>query len=169
MTTERAIPPLDADELTTLEGWLDFQRATLESKCAGLTDEQAATASVPPSPLTLTGLVQHLAEVERAWFQGTVAGRSFEPIFGPKSDPSGHEGGFELAPDATLSGALDTWRAEVVSSREAYAGRAAADTSPFMGGEVTLRWVLIHLVEEYARHNGHADLIRERIDGATGA
>ena len=169
MTTERAIPPLNADELTTLEGWLDYQRSTLEGRCADLTDEQAATASVEPSPLTLIGLVQHLAEVERAWFQGTVAGRSFEPIHGPKPDPNGHEGGFDIAPGATLSGALATWRAEVASSREAYAGRTTADTSPFMGAEVTLRWVLIHLIEEYARHNGHADLIRERIDGVTGA
>ncbi|MDE9364702.1 DinB family protein [Luteipulveratus sp. YIM 133132] len=168
MTTERPMPPLDADEIATLEGWLDFHRSTLEAKCAGLDDAQAATASVPPSPLTLVGLVQHLSEVERTWFRVLVAGESLDTLYGPKADPSDHEGGFEVADGATLTGALGTWRTEVAASRAACSGRAASQTVPFMGARVTLRWVYVHLIEEYARHNGHADLLRERIDGATG-
>jgi Protein of unknown function (DUF664) len=117
---ERPLPPLNADERTTLESWLDFHRATLAIKCDGLGDEQAAAASVPPSGLTLTGLVQHLAEVERNWFRRVLAGR-----------------------------ALDS-------------------TGRFSGQDVSLRWIYVHMIEEYARHNGHGDLVRERIDGATG-
>ena len=130
-TIDRPLPPLNADERTTLESWLDFHRATLAMKCEGLDDEQAAEASVPPSGFTLTGLVQHLAEVERNWFQRVLAGEGAPPIY-------------DLA------------------------ARALTDTGRFMGQDVSLRWIYVHLIEEYARHNGHADLIRERIDGTTG-
>lgn len=168
MTTERPMPPLNADELQTLEGWLDFHRFTLASKCEGLDDAQAATPSLSPSPLTLMGLVQHLSEVERAWFRVLFAGEELEPIYGPKPGPAAHDGGFDIAEGATLSGALDTWRAEVAACRAAVADREPTDIVPFMGQEVTLRWVYAHLIEEYARHNGHADLLREAIDGTTG-
>ena len=166
---ERPRPPLNADERSTLEGWLDFHRATLELKCSGLDDAQAATAAVAPSEFTLTGLVQHLAEVERNWFQRVFAGRDAPPIYDPEADPHGPDGGFEVAEGATLAAALATWQAEIATARELCAGRDLADTGRFFGLEVSLRWIYVHLIEEYARHNGHADLLRERIDGVTGA
>jgi uncharacterized damage-inducible protein DinB len=165
---ERPMPPLNADERTTLESWLDFHRATLAMKCEGLDDEQAATASVPPSGFTLTGLVQHLAEVERNWFRRVLAGEQAPPIHDPKADLRGPDGGFELAEGATLRAALDTWQTEIARARENCAARSLTDIGSFMGHDVSLRWIYVHMIEEYARHNGHADLIRERIDGTTG-
>jgi hypothetical protein len=129
----------------------------------------AAVASVSPSGLTLTGLVQHMAEVERNWFRRVLAGEQAPPIYDPQADPSGPDGGFDLAEGATLGGALETWRAEIARAREQCAGRALNDTGRFMDQDVNLRWIYVHMIEEYARHNGHADLLRERIDGATGA
>jgi uncharacterized damage-inducible protein DinB len=162
------MPPLQADERTTLEAWLDFYRATLLQKCAGLDDEQLRAASVPPSPLTLLGLVQHMTEVERNWFRRVLVGEAVPPIYGPPADPDGPDEGFDVADDATWDGARATWEAEVSRARENCAGRGLDETSPFMGAQVTLRWILTHMIGEYARHAGHADLIRERIDGATG-
>ena len=162
------MPPLNADERTTLESWLDFHRATLAMKCAGLDEQQAATASVPPSGFTLTGLVQHLAEVERNWFRRVLAGEQVPPIHDPRADPGGPDGGFDLSEGATLGAALDTWRAEIARAREHCAARLLTDTGRFMDQDVSLRWIYVHMIEEYARHNGHADLIRERIDGTTG-
>ena len=162
------MPPLNADERTTLESWLDFHRATLALKCEGLDDEQAAEPSVPPSGFTLTGLVQHLAEVERNWFRRVLAGEHAPPIYDPQADPNGPDGGFDLAENATLTAALATWHDEVARARDLCAARALTDTGRFMGQDVSLRWIYVHLIEEDPRHNGHADLIRERIDGATG-
>ena len=87
------MPPLNADERTTLESWLDFHRATLAMKCEGLDDRQAAQTSVPPSGFTLTGLVQHLAEVERNWFRRALAGEGAAPIYDPQADPNGPTAG----------------------------------------------------------------------------
>ncbi|MFJ6011055.1 DinB family protein [Streptomyces sp. NPDC092952] len=165
---DRPMPPLNADERTTLEGWLDFHRTTLAMKCEGLDDEQAATASVPPSGFTLTGLVQHMAEVERNWFRRVFAGEQAPPIHDPQADPNSPDGGFDVAAGATLDAALTTWHAEIARAREHCAGRPLTDTGRFMGQEVSLRWIYVHMIEEYARHNGHADLVRERVDGATG-
>jgi uncharacterized damage-inducible protein DinB len=162
------MPPLNADERTTLEGWLDFHRTTLALKCEGLSDKQAADASVSPSLLTMTGIIQHMAEVERNWFRRVLAGEQAPPIYDPQADPNGPDGGFELAEDATLDGALVTWRAEISAARGQCAARLLTDTGRFMEQEVSLRWIYVHMIEEYARHNGHADLIRERIDGSTG-
>ncbi|MTE17969.1 DUF664 domain-containing protein [Streptomyces sp. TRM43335] len=168
----RPVPPPHADERATLEGWLDLARATLEMKCSGLDDDQARRASVPPSSMTLLGLVRHMAEVERSWFQRIFAGSDVPWLYG-----EGTESGFDLAPDQGIEEALATWRAQVARSRELVAGASPDDfgllpeaESGHLGGErrVSLRWILIHMVGEYARHNGHADLIRERIDGATG-
>jgi hypothetical protein len=162
------MPPLQADERATLEGWLDFYRATLALKCAGLTEEQLRTPAAPPSPLTLLGLVQHMAEVERNWFRRVLLGERVPPIFDPDADPDGPDGGFDLSPDVTADDARRTWAEEVARGRAACAGRDLDRTSPFMGAEVTLRWIYSHMIGEYARHAGHADLLRERIDGATG-
>jgi hypothetical protein len=164
----RPMPPLNADERTTLDGWLDFHRATLAMKCQGLDDPQAATASAPPSGFTLIGLVQHMAEVERNWFRRVFAGEDAPPIYDRHADPAGPDGGFDLAEGATLQDALETWRFEIAVARERCAACPLTETGRFMGQDVSLRWIYVHMIEEYARHNGHADLLRERIDGATG-
>jgi len=167
-TIDRLMPPLNADERSTLESWLDFHRATLAMKCDGPNDEQAATASVPPSGFTLTGLVRHMAEVERNWFRRVFAGEQAPPIHDLRADPRGPDGGFELSEGATLAGAIATWHSEIVHAREHCAARSLTDTGRFMDQDVSLRWIYVHMIEEYARHNGHADLLRERIDGTTG-
>lgn len=159
---------MSADERTTLEGWLDFYRRTLQRKCAGLDDQGLRTASVPPSPLTLLGLLQHAAEVERNWFRRVLAGENAPPIFGPRDHPDGHDGGFDVSPRSSYVAALDIWRDEIEAARTNCARHALDDTVPFLGTEVSLRWIYTHMIAEYARHCGHADLIRERIDGSAG-
>jgi uncharacterized damage-inducible protein DinB len=165
---QRPIPPLNGDERATLEGWLEFHRTTLAMKCEGLDEEQAARASVPPSELTLTGLVQHMAEVERNWFRRVLTGEQAPPIYAPESDANAPDGGFDLAEGATLRDARATWQSEVAHARALCSDRALSDTGNLMEQDVSLRWIYVHLIEEYARHNGHADLLRERIDGTTG-
>ena len=166
--TDRPMPPLTADERTTLEAWLDFYRATLALKCDGLSDAELRTASVDPSTLTLLGLVQHMAEVERNWFRRVLIGEPAPPIYDPTADTSGHDGGFDVSEQSTRVAAHAVWQDEIAEARANCASRGLDDTSPFMGGEVTLRWIYCHMIGEYARHCGQADLIRERIDGATG-
>lgn len=162
------MPPLNADERTMLESWLDFYRVTLASKCEGLDDEQLRAASVPPSALTLLGLVQHAAEVERNWFRRVLVGEDAPPIFGQRDHPEGHDGGFDVLAQSSYGAAADIWQEEIRRARAHCAERALDDTSPFMGSEVSLRWIYAHMIAEYARHCGHADLIRERIDGTAG-
>ncbi|MEU4010959.1 DinB family protein [Streptomyces pseudogriseolus] len=163
----RPVPVFTGDERVMLESWLDFHRATLALKCAGLDDAQVRVTSVEPSAMTLLGLVQHMAVVERNWFQRIVAGRDVPPVFDDVT-------GFTLDPARGMGEALDVWRREVARGRELCAGLPLDGTGriadgPMAGAEVSLRWVLIHMIEEYARHNGHADLLRERIDGVTGS
>jgi uncharacterized damage-inducible protein DinB len=165
---DRPIPPMNADERATLEGWLDFYRATLATKCAGLDEDQLRNASVPPSPLTLLGLVQHLAEVERNWFRRVLLGEDAPAIYESTPNADGHDGGFDLHEDVTFEAAHAIWLREVAQARANCADRGLDEASPFMGGVVTLRWIYTHMIGEYARHNGHADLIRERVDGGTG-
>ncbi|MGA5112523.1 DinB family protein [Streptomyces sp. NRRL S-1314] len=164
----RPVPVFSGDERTMLESWLDYHRATLALKCAGLDDAQVRVASVEPSAMTLLGLVQHMAVVERNWFQRIVAGQDVPPVF--DDDVTG----FSLDPARGMDEALGVWRREVARGRELCAGLPLDGTGriadgPMAGVEVSLRWVLIHMIEEYARHNGHADLLRERIDGVTGS
>jgi hypothetical protein len=165
---DRPMPPLNADERTTLAGWLDFYRATLANKCDGLGEQQLRAASVPPSPLTLLGLVQHMAEVERNWFRRVLLGEEAPAIYDPQPNVEGHDGGFDLSDDVTFTTAHVNWQREITQARANCADRLLDQTSPFMAGEVTLRWIYTHMIAEYARHNGHADLIRERLDGCTG-
>ncbi|WP_206045776.1 DinB family protein [Nocardia mangyaensis] len=167
-TPERPMPPLNADERTTLESWLDFYRTTLAMKCQGLDDTQLRTAAAAPSTLTLLGLVQHMAEVERNWFRRVLAGESVPPIHDPRADTAGHDGGFAVSETSSYATALATWQGEIEHARANCAERALDDTAAFMGGRVGLRWIYTHMIAEYARHCGHADLLRERIDGATG-
>lgn len=164
---ERTMPPMDADERGSLESWLDFYRTTLAQKCHGLAAEQLREASVAPSAITLLGLVQHMAEVERNWFRRVLAQQDV-PLLFPADQPREHSGGFDLAEDASFPAAFSAWRAETDQARQNCADRALDDTVPLMGGQVTLRWIYTHMIGEYARHCGHADLIRERIDGSTG-
>jgi uncharacterized damage-inducible protein DinB len=165
---ERLMPPPDADTRRSLESWLDFYRVTLARKCDGLTEEQLRTASAEPSPITLLGLVQHMAEVERNWFRRVLAGEAVPSIFTPDADPQEHDGGFELTDGTTYDRALSIWRTEIDRARTNCARCALEDTCPFLGGQVTLHWIYTHMIAEYARHCGHADLVRERIDGRTG-
>lgn len=154
-----------------LESWLDFQRATLALKCEGLDDRQLRLASVEPSAMTLLGLVQHMAEIERNWFQRVFAGQDIRFLFGKEGDA-----GFLLDPDQGIEGALALWRAEIDRGRELIVDASLEDSGPLSqenaavlgDSTVSLRWILIHMIEEYARHNGHADLLRERIDGVKG-
>ncbi|MEV5177047.1 DinB family protein [Streptomyces flaveolus] len=168
----RPIPPGHAGERAMLEAWLEFHRATLALKCSGLDDEQARLASAPPSSMTLLGLVQHMAEVERNWFQRVFAGRDVPPVFGESNLD-----GFALQRERRLDEATAVWRAEVARGRELIVDASLDDScrlseqeAGHVGDEgVSLRWIMVHMIEEYARHNGHADLIRERIDGVAGA
>ncbi len=165
-TTERPEPPRTADERTSLEGWLDFHRATLALKCQGLNDAQLREASAPPSGLTLLGLVRHMAEVERSWFRRVLAQEDAPPIWYSDEDP---DGDFRVTGEDTAKDCFAVWREEIARAKEAAAGRHLDDVVARPGrGDYSLRWIYLHMIEEYARHNGHADLIRERIDGATG-
>jgi hypothetical protein len=166
MSTDRALAPFEADERTTLTGFLDFQRATLAVKCEGLTDDQLRQQAVPPSRLSLLGLVRHMAEVERNWFRPVLSGEPMALYFGSDMD---WEASFREVPTADVAEAFRTWRAECDHSRALAATAPSLDVRGFRhSGYVSLRWVITHLIEEYARHNGHADLLRERLDGSTG-
>ncbi|MCX4823771.1 DinB family protein [Streptomyces sp. NBC_01142] len=159
----RPIPPFEADERTMLESWLTFHRATLALKCEGVEGDGIRQASVEPSSMTLLGLVQHMAEVERNWFQRVFSGLDVPSVY------EGNKSGFALAPERDLDEALAVWRAEIARGEAICADRSLDDTGTLWKQPVSLRWIYVHLIEEYARHNGHADLIRERLDGKTGA
>lgn len=166
MTVQRSLPSSGADERATLTGFLDFQRATLAVKCEGLTDAQLRDQAVPPSALSLLGLIRHMAEVEANWFRPLLSGERMGGIWAPGLDA---EVAFRDAATASVADAFAVWQAECEHARQLTAAAASLDADGERGGkQYTLRWVLVHMIEEYARHNGHADLLRERIDGATG-
>jgi uncharacterized damage-inducible protein DinB len=166
MDDPRIDPPLEADELTTLTTFLDFNRETLAVKCAELTPDQLRERAVPPSNLSLIGLVRHMAEVERNWFRPVLGGEEMETIFAPDMD---WEGAFRDAATADVYEAFKIWRAECDHSRALVAASPALETRGHRGDYwFSLRYVLTHMIEEYARHNDHADLLRERLDGVTG-
>lgn len=163
---DRVDPPLLASEREMLVAWLDWHRATLALKCEGLSDAQLAERSVPPSRLSLLGLVRHMAEVERGWFRRGVGGEDAPPGYYTDANP---DGDFEDVDSADVAEAFATWRADCDRAREIVAAAPSLDVT-FSGTtrQYSLRWVLVHMIEEYARHNGHADLLRERIDGSVG-
>jgi uncharacterized damage-inducible protein DinB len=163
----RTLPPPEAGERETLTAFLDFQRATLAVKCAGLTAQQLRIQAVQPSNLSLLGLVRHMAEVERNWFRPVLDGEPMASVFAPGLD---WERSFADVTDADPDEALAVWEAECDHARKLVAAAPSLDAAGDRDGLGTfsLRWILVHLIEEYARHNGHADLLRERIDGATG-
>ncbi|WP_316527865.1 DinB family protein [Kitasatospora brasiliensis] len=164
----RVDPPMTADEATTLTGFLDYHRSTLAMKCAGLADDQLRLRAVPPSNLSLLGLVRHMAEVEQYWFQFILLGRDISEAHFWTED--NEDGDFDDVDTADVAADFAVWRAEIEAARRAADG-LPLDTvgkNPRRGQPVTLRWILAHVVEEYARHNGHADLLRESVDGVTG-
>ncbi|MFI6088058.1 DinB family protein [Streptomyces sp. NPDC051218] len=156
------------DERLMLVDFLAAQRTTLELKCTGL-DAELAQRSVAPSTLSLLGLVRHLADVERRWFRRVLAGEEAPPLYGSDSDPD-HDFDGAVPEPAVIAAAWQAWRTEVAFADRFVADAPGLDMEGDDGwrGTVSLRWVLIHMIEEYARHNGHADLLRERIDGAIG-
>jgi uncharacterized damage-inducible protein DinB len=162
----RIEPTFLLDERTMLEGWLEFHRTTLVLKCEGLTDEQRKARPVTTSLLSLHGLIRHMAEVERGWFRRTIGSEDLPTIYS-----YAHDTDAELAlDDADWDTDLAHWQAECGGARAAAAAHdldyAAAHHRT--GALVSLRWAYNHMIEEYARHNGHADLIRELVDGSVG-
>ncbi|MFC5186176.1 DinB family protein [Actinomadura harenae] len=166
---DRVAPPITGNERDTLRANLDYHRATLAMKCEGLTDEQLRRTSMPPSALSLLALVRHMAEVERAWFR-----RVFEDADAPMVW-SGEMFDFQAAYDAsrgTVSEAFTAWRDEVETSRRVEREAGSLDVighQPRWEKDVSLRFAVVHVLLEYARHNGHADLVREGVDGVVGA
>lgn len=161
---QRVRPPEDADERQTLSVLLDFLRATVVNKVAGLTDEQATIRSVRSSELTAAGLVKHLTGVERFWFTIDFAGLDAP---WPWTDDDAH-GAFQLAEGETLSDIVTAYQAECENSRKVTAAASLDDRARSDGMNFTLRYALAHMIEETARHCGHLDLIREAIDGQRG-
>ncbi len=165
----RTPEPHTGDERAMLDGWLDWHRQTLLHKCAGLTGEQLIVPSAEPSSLTLLGLVRHMADVERAWFRVRAAGQPLDNLYWSEADPDADF--LDLEPSSAGTD-FATFRQEVDAARAAVADLPLEHTFTHRRHgqpiEISLRWVYLHMIEEYARHNGHADLIRERIDGATG-
>jgi uncharacterized damage-inducible protein DinB len=160
----RSDPPFVQPERPMLESWLEHHRVTLLLKCEGLDDAGRRSRPVPTSLLSLHGIVRHLAEVERSWFRRVLAPEPDLPHIWPGTDR-------DLFPldGADWAADLATWQGECAASRAAAAGRSLDDTGLRHGEPCSLRWIYLHMIEEYARHNGHADLIRELVDGTVGA
>ena len=160
---DRKDPACVGDERTMLADYLDYYRATFEAKCRGLASDQLDVRSVPPSSLSLHGLVRHLAGCERWWFRQQFAGLDLPDLYEGDDD-------FD-ALDGDANEALALWRAECAASRaivDAAPSLDATGTRRSTGEPISLRWVMLRMITEYARHDGHADLLRELIDGATG-
>jgi uncharacterized damage-inducible protein DinB len=170
----RPEPPLAADETATLLGFLDYQRATLAWKCSGL-DAAGLRAKTAASSITLGGMLKHLANVEDYWFSRRLHGRDPQPIWEAADWDADPDWDWHPAAGDTPEYLRALWQDAVVRSRSLVA-EAMADGGldqlarrPWSDGRApSLRWILVHLIEEYARHNGHADFLRESIDGSTG-
>jgi hypothetical protein len=164
----RSEPSRVSGERDALQAWLDYHRATLLFKCQGLDGEQLVRRAAEPSTLSLLGLVRHMAEVERGWFRRGFAGRSDVPLlYCSDEDP---DADFDRADAAEAEADFLAYQAECALADEAVRDRSLDDTFPGRrdGAPIDLRWVYLHMIEEYARHNGHADILRERLDGVTG-
>ncbi|MGZ4569071.1 MAG: DinB family protein [Blastococcus sp.] len=156
--------PVTGDDREILEGYLRWQRETLLNICAGLDAGQLAQRPLPPSELSLLGLVRHLAKVERIWLRQRAAGESVESLFGGPGAPDDFR---DVAADGAER-ALEALQQEWRLADEAVAGMSFDDAVAFRDQTWSLRMVYVHLIGEYARHNGHADLLREQLDGVTG-
>jgi uncharacterized damage-inducible protein DinB len=157
--------PLTGEERPMLEGFLAWHRALLQHKCAGLTGEQLALCSTPPSNLSLLGLVRHMAKVERRWFRERIGGEELEPMYDEAT--LGKDADFEDLDPARAQADYERLVEECRLAQEALDKASYDDTVTSRMGEMSVRAVVIHMVEEYAQHNGHADLLREAIDGKT--
>lgn len=172
---DRPFPPSAGDETTMLLAFLDLQRATFAWKCDGL-DAAGLAATVGASTMTLGGMLKHLAAVEYFWFPMLFAGLPHEEPWRSVDWEGDPDWAWRTAARHTPDELRALWRAEVERSRAVVRdavrtgldGRCARDPGGFEGGPPTLRWVLLHMIEEYARHVGHADLLRESVDGAVG-
>jgi hypothetical protein len=173
MTNLARDPELDpqGDEATLLRSFLDYQRTILIRKAEGISDAQARTV-IEPSDMSLLGLIRHMAEVERNWFRRRFAGQDAPPHYYGDHDPDGdfHPGESDTLDEAmaTLAGEIDFARTSTAEISLDTLALAVPPTQRIPGWQPNLRWILIHMIEEYARHCGHADLLRERIDGAVG-
>ena len=164
----RIDPPYVNGERENYDAWLEYHRATLLLKCEDLDGEALRARPVPTSLMSLHGLVRHMAEVERGWFQRTLAGADSPPLYyDAETNP---EGDFEIPDGVSFADDVTVFERECQRSREIAAAHGLDDTG-IRGGEnaeVSLRWIYVHMIEEYARHNGHADLFREMLGGSTG-
>jgi uncharacterized damage-inducible protein DinB len=163
---DRREPDQTAPELPLLNGFLDYYRDTLATKCAGLSADQLAERAVEPSPLSLLGLLRHMGDVECGWFRRFNG----EQITFRYSTEDNLDGEFvdAAADPAQVDDAYRYWQEEIAHAREVVAAHSLDDTFVKRGETFSLRWILVHMIEEYARHCGHADFLRERIDGSTG-
>ena len=164
----RVDPPFVAGEREMLDAWLDFHRATLLMKCEGLDAEQLTTRAVPPSSLSLLGLVRHMTEVERSWFRRVLLDEDAGPVYYSADNP---DADFDDVGAADATADMARFQDEVERCRRITSEHPDLDALARRrrrGHEVSLRWIYVHMIEEYARHNGHADFLRERIDGVTG-
>jgi hypothetical protein len=174
----RIDPPLRGSEASVLRAYLDFHRETFRWKCRGLTQEQLAQA-LPPSDMTLGGMMKHLAVVESSWFEDVFAGRGLMPPYDTVDWDADRDWEWHTAKDDSPEELFALFD-EACRRADAVLDEALADSGPGLDGEsvkksrqadegaFSLRWIVVHLIEEYARHNGHADLIRQSIDGETG-
>lgn len=165
----RVDPDLQASEAVMLSSFLTWQRQTLSLKCQALTAEQLCLATAPRSNLTLLGLIRHMADMECFWFRHKLAGQGMPYVFSSQEAP---DAAFDdvVATEETVAAAFAVWQQEIAFAQEFLhdaPGLASTGTN-LAPGAVTVRWVMMHLIEEYARHNGHADLIRQGIDGRVG-
>jgi hypothetical protein len=159
--------PFNGPERLQLDAWLDFYRATLLEKCDGLNTEQLKDRPVASSRLSLLGIVRHMTFVEQVWFESTFAGRNTTEYYKTEGD---RDADFNDLDDTAVENVFVLYGQATDVSRDLAAGHDLGEMAAKArrGREVDLRWILIHMIEEYARHCGHADLIRELIDGATG-
>ena len=168
MSLPRVRPPFVADERTQLVGWLDMQRAIAQWKCEGLSEEDAHRPVLPTSPLmTAAGVISHLRWAEQCWFEVLFLGR---PADGPQFDETNEDADMKVE-GVPLARLLDEYERQCAVSNEIVAAHSLDDVGKhpdFRSAQASLRWMLIHMVEETARHVGHLDTIRELLDGETG-
>jgi uncharacterized damage-inducible protein DinB len=169
---ERTEVPLSGDERAMLNAFLDAQRDTLEWKCSGLSPEQLKDAASPPSSLTLLGLLRHLTEVEYFWLEYILTGAAEHlGMYSGTPNPVDGDRAWTDLESHPADKVLSQWKDACAAARRHVASLPNLDAPAAMswdGEPVTLRWITVHMIREYARHTGHADLLRERIDGATG-
>ncbi|WP_314175176.1 DinB family protein [Streptomyces winkii] len=168
MTPPRVRPRFDADERTQLVGWLDMQRAIIHWKCEGLSEADAHRSVLPTSPyMTIAGIVSHMRWVEHSWFEVLLLGR---PAVGPQFD-EGPEDADMMVEGVPLERLLGEYERQCEVSNEITAAHALEDVGRHPGykaDQTSLRWILLHMIEETARHAGHMDIVRELLDGGKG-